>query len=253
MDLQETPSGKTFLPVRSLGPKAWRAFPCPQDSKAEGKCQQTSPREKICHQAGWGVTLSRVWTSRSCCSALPRHPPCSRALPSASQCAAPPCPSQGTRILQLHLPPGPQGAFGDPPPAAQSILPRWGTAHELLFLILFPSSGCQGSWNICSGLHWSLQLICSLAVPVRMENFNQKHDLLLFLQQQKLLPDPKVRWIPQPDAIPARGSSCCQFITGAVGKKGHGMTQSASLGAQPPKDSSPAPVDQQNVQMISRN
>lgn len=90
---------------------------------------------------------------------------------------------------------------------AQSILPRWGTAHKLLFLFLFPNSSRQGSWNICSELHRSLQLVCSLAVPGRMENFNQKNDLWLLLQQQKLLPDPKVRWILQPDAIPVHHRS----------------------------------------------
>lgn len=157
-------------------------------------------------------TEPRVWTARCCSSALPRAPALCHlhlrallrpVLRRARAFCSSICPQDIRELLEM---------FPLQRVPARSILPQWGTAHELLFLVLSPNSSRQGSWNICSELHRSLQLICSPAVPGRVENFNPKDDLLLFLQQQKLLPDPKVRWIPQPmqsqpEAHPAATSS----------------------------------------------
>lgn len=73
-----------------------------------------------------------------------------------------------------------------------------------------PAVSCTG---LCDSSAASLS-------PAEWKISTQKDDLLLFLRQQKLLADPKVRRIPQPNAIPARGSSCCQLLTGAVEKRG---------------------------------
>ncbi|XP_058712760.1 uncharacterized protein LOC131588156 [Poecile atricapillus] len=148
------PSRRAFLPARSRGPEAAKAFPCLEDFKAEGKCQQTAPREKICHQAGWSVTLSQE-SGHVSAAAVPfagtlRAPGLCHLHPSAllrpvltghEDSAAPSAPRTSGSCWR----PSPRRVC-----SAQSILPRWGMAHEMLFLVLFPNSSRQGGWNSCT-------------------------------------------------------------------------------------------------------
>lgn len=121
MDLQETRSalGENLSACAISGTKGSESICLPGGFQSRGKMPaKSSQGEDLSPGRLERHTEPRVWTCPCCSSALPRHPPCSRTLPSGSQCAGPPCPSQGTRILQLHLPPGHRGAFGDLPPAA---------------------------------------------------------------------------------------------------------------------------------------
>lgn len=153
------PLGKPILPMRSQRPKAVRASHCLEDLKQEGKCQQTPPREAICHQAGWSVTLRRKSghlhttligdvkvTADS--NALPGHRLALSTQPSGSGFAAPsfaghidyaassPTGHNVMEVVEIF----PHCAMQSSSPRVQAqpsvSLPRWGIAHELFFIFL---------------------------------------------------------------------------------------------------------------------